>query len=307
MARFNSRSTAEEVSEGIDLAGRYAIVTGANTGLGLETTRVLSRRGCHVTMACRDLEKANRARDQILAGGEGSPAAERLDVMHLDLAWLESVRSFAGEYLATDRPLHLLINNGGVMLPDRRETRDGFEAHLGINHLGHFLLTNLLLERLRASAPARVVVLSSDAMFMSGLTAELADLNWETRKYSGWRAYGSSKLMNLLFSNELNRRESGAGVVSNALHPGIVGTELARDQPWYMFLIGLVTWPISKNIPRGAATTVYLATAPEFAESGGLYYSNCAPARIPKLAPDRDTQARLWQLSEELVGLGVTT
>jgi NAD(P)-dependent dehydrogenase (short-subunit alcohol dehydrogenase family) len=303
MARFGRRSTAEEVSRGIDLGGRRAIVTGANTGIGLETARVLALRGCAVTMACRNIEKASRARERLLEQADGAIDSQALEVMQLDLAWLESVRDFAQEYLRRENPLHLLINNAGVMLPDRRLTRDGFEEQFGGNHLGHFLLTNLLQERLVASAPARVVVVSSEAMQMASLGPELEDLNWEKRRFSGWRAYGSSKLMNLMFANELNRRLAGTGVVANALHPGIVETELGRDQPWYMVLVGLAMWPIMKNVARGAATSVYLATAPELGEQGGGYFADCRPARVPKLALDRDAAARLWRESERLTGL----
>lgn len=302
MTTFNRRSTAEQVSEGIDLSGKSAIVTGANTGIGLETARVLALRGCHVTMACRDLGKAGAACKQVLERHPDIPD-ERLDLARLDLASLESVRRFAAEFLEAGRAIDLLINNAGVMLPDRRETADGFEAHLGINHLGHFLLTNLLLERIREGGGARVVVVASDAMHFSALTPELEDLNWEKRSFSGWRSYGSSKLMNLLFSNELNRRMNGTGVVANALHPGIVETELARDQPWWMKGVGWVLRPLTKDPARGAATTVLLATGPEWGEQGGGYFSDCAPARRPKLADHADTAARLWEVSCNLVGL----
>jgi NAD(P)-dependent dehydrogenase (short-subunit alcohol dehydrogenase family) len=223
--------------------------------------------------------------------------------MRLDLASLESIRDFAKAYLSTGRPIHLLINNAGVMLPDRRVTADGFEHHFGINHLGHFLLTNLLLNRLEESAPARVVVVSSDAMQFAALDAGLEDLNWEKRRYSGWRSYGSSKLMNALFANELQRRHGERGVVANALHPGIVQTELARDQPWYMALIGLAMFPVTKNPARGAATTLLLATAPELETRGGGYYADCRPKRVHRLALDEGVAARLWAQSGELVGL----
>jgi NAD(P)-dependent dehydrogenase (short-subunit alcohol dehydrogenase family) len=303
IGNFDRRSTAEQVSAGVDLAGRHAVVTGANAGIGFETARVLALRGCSVTMACRDLTKAARAREQLIAGTESRVAPAAVDIMRLDLASFESIRSFANEVLSTDRPIHLLINNAGVMLPDRRVTADGFEHHFGINHLGHFLLTNLLLDRLVQSAPARVVVVSSDAMQFAALDAGLEDLNWEKRRYSGWRSYGSSKLMNALFANELQRRHGERGVVANALHPGIVQTELGRDQPWYMAPIALAMLPVMKNPARGAATTVLLATAPELETQGGGYYADCRPKRVHSLALDEDAAARLWARSGELVGL----
>jgi NAD(P)-dependent dehydrogenase (short-subunit alcohol dehydrogenase family) len=303
VGNFNRRSTAEQVSAGVDLAGRHAIVTGANAGIGFETARVLALRGCSVTMACRDLTKAARARGQLIAGAKSRVAPASVDIMRLDLARFESIRSFANEGLSTDRPIHLMINKAGVMLPDRRLTADGFEHHFGINHLGHYLLTNLLLDRLVQSAPARVVVVSSDAMQFAALDAGLEDLNWEKRRYSGWRSYGSSKLMNALFANELQRRHGERGVVANALHPGIVQTELGRDQPWYMALIGLAMLPVMKSPARGAATTLLLATSPELETQGGGYYADCGPNRVHPLALDVDVAARLWAGSEELVGL----
>jgi NAD(P)-dependent dehydrogenase (short-subunit alcohol dehydrogenase family) len=303
MASFGRRSTAEEVSEGIDLEGRHAIVTGANTGIGLETARVLALRGCEVTMACRDLDKAGSGRQRILSESAGAIEPEQLRVEELDLASLDSVRDFAQGTLASDRPIHLLINNAGVMLPDRRTTRDGFEAHFGINHLGHFLLTRLLEDRIRESAPARVVMVSSSAMQFAALTPELEDLDWQTRKWSGWRAYGSSKLMNLLFANELNRRFAGDGVVANTLHPGIVKTELARDQSGWMVGLGLFMLPFMKQVDRGAATTLLVATSPEYADRGGEYLEDCALARAPKAGADRNLAADLWKRSEQLTGL----
>jgi NAD(P)-dependent dehydrogenase (short-subunit alcohol dehydrogenase family) len=290
------------VSEGVDLSGKWAIVTGASGGIGLETARVLALRGGSVMMACRDLEKGGVARRRIAeeAGGRIDPEALRL--ARLDLASLESVREFAGGVLATDRPVHLLINNAGVMLRARRETRDGFESHFGINHLGHFLLTNLLLERIRASAPARIVNVSSEAMHFASLTPELSDLNWEKRRFSGWRSYGDSKLMNLLFSNELNRRLEGTRVTAVALHPGMVTTELGRDQTGWMKLLGVAMLPFMKTVERGAATTLFAATCPELPDRGTTYLADCAPARPPKLAGNRELEEKLWKISERLTG-----
>jgi len=299
-ARFGRRSTAEQVSEGVDLSGRHAIVTGASGGIGLETARVLALRGGGVTMACRDLEKGSAAQRRVVAESGGRIDPEALRLAHLDLASLESVREFARGFLAADRPIHLLINNAGVMLPDRRETRDGFEAHLGVNHLGHFLLTNLLLERIRASAPARIVNVSSEAMRFASLTPELADLNWQKRRFSGWRSYGDSKLMNLMFTNELNRRLDGAGVTAAALHPGMVTTELGRDQKGWLNLVGIFARPFMKTAAQGAATTLYAAVSADPSQPGVSYLADCAPARTTKLAGDRDVEARLWALSERL-------
>jgi len=297
------KPTAESVTAGVDLRGRRAIVTGANTGIGLETARVLALRGCDVTMACRDADKAEAARARLLEADDRL-RPDGLDVAVLDLGSLASVREFAARWTATHDALHLLINNAGVMLPDRRLTADGFEAHFGVNHLGHFLLTSLLLDRLVAGAPARIVNVASDAMHWATLDRTLVDLNWEARPYRGMRAYGDSKLMNLLFTAELNRRVGERGVASYALHPGVVQTELARDQPWWMLPIGLAMWPFMKRVPQGAATTLHVATAAGLERPGGeIYFADCAPNRQPKLARDAGVAARLWDLSAEGVGL----
>jgi NAD(P)-dependent dehydrogenase (short-subunit alcohol dehydrogenase family) len=302
MGQFNRRSTAEEVAAGTDLRGRHAVITGANTGIGRETARVLAGCGASVTLACRDPQRGAAARDAILAGAPGLDSAQ-LEVRELDLASFESVRRFAEAFLATDAPVHLLINNAGVMLPERRETQDGFEAHFGINHLGHFLLTNLLLDRIRASAPARVVNLSSEALRFASLGPELEDTNWEKRRFSGWRAYGDSKLMNVAMAVELTRRAGDVQVVAHALHPGLVSTELSRYQPAWMNLLGIVFFPFMKNVERGAATTLFAATAPECAGSPTRYLADCAPAHVPRLALDATFSARLWQHSAELTQL----
>ena len=302
MKTFNKRSTAEEVSEGVDLVGQTAIVTGANTGIGWETARVLALRGADVVLACRDPERADAARERIVATGV---AAERLEVRRLDLASLDGVRDFAADFIAAERPLHLLINNAGVMLPNRRETQDGFEAHFGINHLGHFLLTRLLHEPLRAAGGARVVCVSSSAMQFSSLTPEFSDLNWQERKFQGFRAYGDSKLMNDMFSVELTRRFADDGIVANALHPGIIAsTELARDQPWYMFAVGLLMLPVAKSLEQGAATTLLAATASQYATRGGVYLGDCQEWKHAKLAADESACTALWERSCQEVGLG---
>jgi NAD(P)-dependent dehydrogenase (short-subunit alcohol dehydrogenase family) len=302
MAGFNRRSTALEVSEGVDLRGRRAIVTGANTGIGLETARALALRGADVVMACRNRKRGEAAKSRLLLENKKAITFEQLDVRILDLGSLASVRAFAKDLLASDQPIHLLVNNAGVMLPDRRETADGHEAHFGTNHLGHFLLTELLIECILASAPARIVNVSSDACHFSSLGHELADLDWEERRFSAWRAYGDSKLMNILVANELHHRHAADGVVANALHPGIVRTELGRDQGLLMKAAGLLLLPVTKSPEQGAATTVLLSTADAFATQGGGYFADCAPGRQHRLADDRALQQALWKKSAELVG-----
>ncbi|MDC0361416.1 SDR family oxidoreductase [Halioglobus sp.] len=298
MTRFSRRSNAEQVSEGADLSGKNALVTGANTGLGQETARVLALRGAHVTMACRNRAKAQEAKQEIVDSSAGKISEAQLDFLELDLNSLAAVRTSAEVFKQWQRPLHLLINNAGIMIPMERRTEDGFEAHMGINHLGHFLFTNLLLDALSAAKGARVVMVSSSAMGMATLTPQLQDLNWESRKFSGFRSYGDSKLMNLMFSNELNRRYAGEGIFANALHPGVIATELARDQSIPFMLLGLFMVPFMKTVPRGAATSVYAATSPDYEHRGGLFFSDCREKKVlHKLAQDEDACATLWQRS----------
>lgn len=300
--RFGRRSTAEQVTENIDLSGQHAVVTGANTGIGYESARVLALRGAEVTLACRDLDKAEAAR-QLIAREVGDRS--RLHLVRLDLAHFESVREAADQLLGTGRAIDLLINNAGVMLPERRETKDGFEAHFGINHLGHFVWTLRLLDRLREAPAARVVQLSSEALHFATLDSSLTDLNWEKRRFSGWRSYGDSKLMNVLFARELSRRYESDGLVAHALHPGIVRTELARDQRWPMKIVGLAMLPALKSPECGAATTMYAATATELGASGGGYFADCKPADAGAKAKDHDLAERIWKRSEELTHTAV--
>ncbi|MFT4520128.1 MAG: retinol dehydrogenase-12 [Halioglobus sp.] len=304
MAQFNRKSTAEDVSWGFDLFGKRALVTGANTGIGKETARVLALRGARVTMACRNMEKAEAARNSILT--DTAIAAEQLELLELDLNSLTKTRKAAEVFNQRNQPLDLLINNAGIMIPMERRTEDGFEAHLGINHLAHFLFTNLIIESLKVVEGARVVVVSSAAMGMATLTPALEDLNWKERKFSGFRSYGDSKLMNLMFARELTKRYADSGIVANALHPGLIGTELARDQSAPFMMMGIFMLPWMKSVPRGAATSVYVATSEQYADRGGLYFSDSKEAKPHnKLALDDKVCADLWQRSCELTGIAV--
>ena len=304
MAKYNRRTTAEDASADIDLSGKNALVTGANTGLGMETARVLALRGAHVTLACRNQEKAQQAIKAIVGGSGGLVKETRLDLLELDLNSLDATRQSAQAFNSRGTPLHLLVNNAGIMIPMERRTQDGFEAHLGVNHLGHFLFTNLILDSLRAANGARVVVVSSAAMGMATLTPALEDLNWKQRKFSGFRSYGDSKLMNLMFARELSRRHSVDGIVANALHPGIIGTELARDQSLPFMMMGMFMLPFMKSVPQGAATSLYVATSPEYENRGGLYFSDCSEKKpLHKLASDDDVCRQLWERSCVLTGL----
>jgi len=217
----------------------------------------------------------------------------------LDLSSLASVRSCALKFLEKNEPLHLLILNAGIMAPPFSKTKDGFESQIGVNHLGHFLFTMLLLKKVRESAPSRIVVVSSEAHKMGNIRFD--DLNWE-KDYSAYSAYGQSKLANILFARELNRRLEGKKVTANALHPGVIATELGRDSTMAKIMYGLGK-PFMKTIPQGAATTAWAATSPDLEGRGGLYLSNSTIAESTDAAKNMEVAGRLWELSVKLVGL----
>ena len=285
-----------------DQTGRKVIVTGANTGIGLETARALARKGAHVTLACRSLEKGKAALHSIASD---APAATAL-LEQLDLSDLDNVAAFAERYAARHDRLDLLILNAGVMVPPASKTAQRFELQFGVNHLGHFALTGALLQRLRTTGGARVVVVSSTAANMGKIVFD--DLQFDKRGYAPWPAYGQSKLANQLFARELQRRfrAAGASVLVTAAHPGWTATDLQRTSGFASFLSPLV----GMKAPQGALPTLRAATDPE--ASGGDYYGPDGfmqmrgyPKRVPmtKLAQDDGVASRLWEVSEALTGV----
>ncbi|XP_009281823.1 PREDICTED: retinol dehydrogenase 12 [Aptenodytes forsteri] len=277
------------------LEGKVVIITGANTGIGKETARDLARRGARVVVACRDIAKAEAAASEIRA----ETGNQQVIVKKLDLADTKSIREFAERFLAEEKELHILINNAGVMLCPYSKTADGFEMHLGVNHLGHFLLTFLLLERLKQSAPARIVNVSSLAHH--GGRIRFHDLHGE-KSYNRGLAYCHSKLANVLFTRELARRLQGTKVTANALHPGSVHSELVRHSfvmtwLWKVFSFFLKTpW-------EGAQTSIYCAVAEELDSVTGQYFSDCQPAYVSPRGRDDETAKKLWSVSCELLGI----
>jgi NAD(P)-dependent dehydrogenase (short-subunit alcohol dehydrogenase family) len=285
-----------------DQSGRVAVVTGANSGLGMVTARELARKGAHVILACRDTAKGERALSDITAVGSA-------EVRLLDLADLESVREFAARVVAQQPHLHLLINNAGVMAPPRRLTKDGFESQIGTNHLGHFALTGLLLPALLAAPSPRVVTVSSGAHRMGWIRFD--DLQYEHR-YINWLAYGQSKLANLLFCFELQRRATAAGspLSSLAAHPGYAATNLQFAGPsrFYETAIMAVTNKVlAQSADMGALPSLYAATAADvpggsFVGPDGFMEQRGHPKIVTAAgrAYDEDAGRRLWEMSEEL-------
>ncbi|HSQ64978.1 MAG TPA: SDR family oxidoreductase [Polyangiaceae bacterium] len=270
-----------------DLTGKVVLVTGSNTGIGRVTAEQLALRGARVILACRSREKTQPVVDAIAAAGGDAELAE------LDLADLESVRSCADAILAKNEPLHVLVNNAGHA--SRGQTKQGFELIFGTNHLGHFLLTKLLLPRLRASAPARIVnVASTNHYGAKGIDFEA--LRRPTATLTAIEEYAVSKLCNVLFTKELARGRAGEGVRSYALHPGIVRSDAWRRIPWgFRWLVQRFMLPTEE----GAKTTIHCATSPEVAADDGLYYDRCKPRRPSALAEDEALAKRLWETSEE--------
>lgn len=283
------------------LDGRFAVISGANSGLGLEAVRALCRRGASVVMACRNADKAEAARAEVL---EELPQAP-VTVASLDLSSLESVRSFADELRADGTRIDLLINNAGVMIPPLGRTAEGFETQFGTNHLGHFALTSRLLDRMRDAPGARIVTLSSIAARFGRI--DFDNLNAE-RAYSASKAYAQSKLANLLFALELQRRlqAQGRDLCSVAAHPGWTNTNLQAHSS----VARLFTDLLAQSARQGALPTLRAATAADV--EGGEYYGPCglfemrgAPkrVRIPRAAQNEACAAELWRVSEELTGV----
>jgi NAD(P)-dependent dehydrogenase (short-subunit alcohol dehydrogenase family) len=288
-----------------DQHGRTVIVTGANTGLGFETAQALASKGAAVTIASRNVEKGNAAAERINAQSPDAPAT----FVRLDLADLESVRAFAALFAENHSALDLLVLNAGVMIPPESTTAQGFELQIGVNHLGHFALTALLLPLLEATEDARVVVVSSSAASSGEIDFE--DLNWRTRDYKPWPAYAQSKLANQLFARELQRRldASGSGVRATAAHPGWVKTDLQRSSR----LVSLATAVVGAHASQGALPTLRAATDPDI--TGGEYFGPTGfmqmrghPEEISMVnnAENTEDAARLWDISEDLTGIEYT-
>ena len=286
-----------------DQSGRVAIVTGANSGIGFETARVLAEKGATVIMACRNLDKANPKADEIRAA---HPDA-KVEVMALDLSDLDSVRAFADAFRAKYPRLDLLINNAGIMVPPYGKTAQGFETQFGVNHLGHFALTGALLGLLTSTPGSRIVTVSSIAHLMGKI--DFSDLNWE-KGYKAQAAYGQSKLANLLFTYELQRRLAAAGkdTLAVAAHPGWTETNLQVHSPPARFMNRF----FAQEPLMGALPTLYAATQPDV--NGAEYYGpsgfmelNGPPKRVKsnKRSHDKNVAERLWNVSEDLTGVRV--
>ena len=277
------------------------LVTGGNTGIGLETCVALAGQGHHLVFTSRDATRGESARREIV----GRSSSESVDVMALDLACFASVREFAGAFLDRYDTLDVLIHNAGVVLSSRQVTEDGNEATFQVNHLGPFLLDALLRGRVAESGDARVVVVASAAHTSARHGLDFDDLQTERRRYSSFAVYGRTKLANILFTRELSRRLAGTDATANAVHPGFVATRFARDGD--TGILGTMLMPLLRPFAlsptQGAQTSIYVATAPELEGITGGYWAKCAPATPSASAQDDDAARRLWEVSEQLTGL----
>ena len=299
-------TTTTDVLEGVDLTGRTVLVTGATTGIGKETARALAAAGASVVLTARSAEKGEAAVADL---AEQVPGGD-LTYEVLELGSLASVRAFTDRFAATHDRLDVLIGNAGIMAVPFGRTDDGFELQFGTNHLGHFVLVGRLLPLLLASAPARIVLLSSGGHAASDIHWD--DPNFEAHDYNKMDAYGQSKTANILHAVELDRRYGPLGVHAYAVHPGMVATELGRNFTPDVFEdlkaraaanpAGTGKLPPVVGTDVGAATSVWAAVAPELQGHGGAYLADCEVAEARAYAVDPEAARRLWALSEELVG-----
>jgi NAD(P)-dependent dehydrogenase (short-subunit alcohol dehydrogenase family) len=271
------------------------LVTGATSGIGAVTARALAATGATVVLVGRDRARAEASVEKI----RRETGSQTVDYLLADLSSQAEIRRLADEFLGRYDRLDVLVNNAGAMFWSRQETVDGLERTLALNHLSYFLLTNLLLDRLKASAPARIVSVASDAH--QGARVDFNDLQGK-RSYAGMQAYGQSKLANVLFTYELARRLGGTGVTANTLHPGFVATSFAANNGGIIRLAMGILHRFALSPEQGAQTSIYLAASPEVEGVTGKYFERSKPAASSKLSYDEAAARRLWNVSEELVG-----
>ncbi|KAL2342745.1 hypothetical protein Fmac_004030 [Flemingia macrophylla] len=300
---FSASSTAEQVTQGIDGTALTAIVTGASSGLGLETTRVLALRGVHVVMAVRNVESGNNVKETIL---KEIPSA-KIDVMELDLSSMASVRKFAADFNSSGLPLNILINNAGVMATPFMLSQDHIELQFATNHLGHFLLTNLLIDTMKKTVresnhEGRIVILSSEAHRFAYRQGIRFDMINDESGYNSYFAYGQSKLANILHANELARRlkEEGVEITVNSLHPGSIITNILRHHGYVNAFANMVGKYFLKNVQQGAATQCYVALHPQVKGISGEYFMDSNKADPTSLAKDSELAKKLWEFSLSL-------
>lgn len=275
------------------------MVTGANAGIGKQTALELARKGAHVVMVARSPERGEAARAEIIA----DTGNDRVDLLVADLSSQSDIRRLASDYKDRYDRLDVLVNNAGVFFSDRQVSSDGLEMTFALNHLGYFQTTLLLWDVLVTSGPARIVNVSSDAH--RGAKINFDDLQ-SKKRYQGFGAYGMSKLANVLFTYELDRRRQGANVTVNALHPGFVASNFGQNNGGMVgfFMKRIVPW-FGRSVQDGAATSIYLASSPEVEGISGKYFSDCKPVQSSPESYNPETAKRLWDISEELTQIRI--
>jgi retinol dehydrogenase 12 len=278
------------------LVGKVVIVTGGNAGIGYETAKDLAERGAKVILGCRSVERGTAARDKIINLSGNKDVHFKL----LDLNSFKSVREFAHDILKSEKELHILINNAGIIAHDYTITEDGLLSVMQTNHFGHFLLTSLLLPLLKSSAPSRIINVSSKLHEQGKV--DLDNINGTKESYGSLQGYSNSKLCNVLMTVELAKRLKGTGVTVNSLHPGAVVTEILKDR-WWTGIVKLITHPTYKSSWAGAQTTNYLAVSPEVNDINGKYFADCRLTATSALGEDAKLAEKLWHLSEKLTNI----
>jgi len=278
------------------MQGKTVLITGATDGIGKITALRLAERGAHVVLVGRDPAKTERVVQEI----KTATGSTEIESLIADLSSMQQVRDLADQFKRQHDRLDVLINNAGAMFFSRKETVDGLELTFALNHMAYFILTNRLLDMIKASAPARIVNVSSMAHY--GRTINFDDLQNE-RRYSPQRVYGQSKLLNVLFTYELARRLEGTGVTANTLHPGVVATQFAANN-WGPVgkLARRVLNLVSISPEEGAQTSIYLATSPEVEGVSGQYFDKCRAKESSPASYDQESQRRLWAISEQIAG-----
>lgn len=278
------------------MEGKVCMITGANSGIGKATAIGLAKLNATVIMVCRNKERGEKAREEIIS----QTGNKNIDLLLCDLSSQEQIRNLVDEFKKKYQNLHVFINNAGVMLKKRVLSVDGIEMNFAVNHLAPFLLTNLLLDVIKKSAPSQIVIVSSAAHRMAKM--DFDDLQSEKKKYRLFRVYGVSKLAVMLFTYELSRKLEGTGVTVNALHPGLVNTNLGRDQSKFSQGFGKAFF---KSPEKGAETSIYVASSPEVEGITGKYFVNKQPKESSEESYNLENAEKLWKISTELTGLNI--
>jgi NAD(P)-dependent dehydrogenase (short-subunit alcohol dehydrogenase family) len=282
----------------MDLTNKLCIVTGANSGIGKETARRFAADGAYVIMICRNKQRAKAARQDIIE----DTANSGIEIILADLAVQDDVRSAADQINRKFDQIDVLVNNAGLIASEREETIDGIEKTLAVNHLAPFLLTHVLWDGLQQSEDARIINVSSEVHKRAANVFDLDNLQL-TENYSAMKAYGISKLCNVMFTHELAKRTKNSTMTTYSLHPGVVGTQLAEEAGWGMKLFYWIGKPFMRSPASGAATTIYLATSDEVTSMNGRYFKDEELAEPAAIAYDDDITSQLWKRSKELTGL----